>query len=60
MVTLKYIATLCLVEASKFLLIVYSYVIPNTRSVPMMNTQVDPITVFSFIVDNPALNVSRN
>ena len=26
----------------------------------MMNTQVDPITVFSFMVDNPAQNVSRD
>ena len=54
------ITALCLVEASKCLQIVCTNLLPNIRSIPIMNTQLDLITVFPFGVDHQALNVSRD
>ena len=36
------------------------YVLLNTKSISMMNTQLDPISVFPFGFDLQALNVSRD
>ena len=35
------------------------YVLPNTKSISMLNTSLDPLTLFEFGVDQQALNVSR-
>ena len=54
-VNLTYIAALCTVEAIKL----YNNIraTPNTRSMPMMNAQLDPISVFPFrVVNHKRLN----
>ena len=36
------------------------YVLPNTKSISMINASFDPLTLFEFGIDHQALNVSRD